>query len=129
MRNANSSIIITGMNLGFPEMVFLFVLALLIFGPKKLPEVGRQIGRFMNEFKRASNDFKAQIQQELDSIESDVKPHEILPPLHEPLNTLANRIFNPPSPARLEAAESERAAAEPEKQPEPNPGSKVAADV
>ncbi len=39
-------------------MVFLFILALLIFGPKQLPEVGRQIGRFMNEFKRASNEFK-----------------------------------------------------------------------
>ena len=47
------------MNLGFSEMVFLFILALLIFGPKRLPEVGRQIGRFMNEFKRASNELRS----------------------------------------------------------------------
>lgn len=54
-----------GMNLGFPEMLFLFLLALLIFGPRKLPEVGRQLGRALNEFKRASNEFKAQIETEI----------------------------------------------------------------
>jgi len=93
------------MNLGFGEMVFLFVLALLIFGPKKLPEIGRQIGRFMNEFKRASNEFKAQIESEINSIEADVKP-QILPPLQAPLNSLASRIFNPPSAEKLAAAEA-----------------------
>ena len=99
------------MNLGFSEMVFLFILALLIFGPKKLPEVGRQIGRFMNEFKRASNEFKAQIESEINSIDTGVQT-QILPPLHAPLNSLANRIFNPPPPERLKAAEEAQAAAE-----------------
>jgi len=47
------------MNLGFPEMVFIFIGALHLFGPKKLPEIGRQIGKALNEFKRASNEFKA----------------------------------------------------------------------
>lgn len=116
------------MNLGFPEMVFLFVLALLIFGPKKLPEVGRQIGRFMNEFKRASNEFKAQIQSEIDSIETDVKP-QFLPPLQAPLNSLASRIFNPPSPEKLEAAEAAATPVESAPPADPNPPSKVAADV
>jgi TatA/E family protein of Tat protein translocase len=116
------------MNLGFPEMVFLFVLALLIFGPKKLPEVGRQIGRFMNEFKRASNEFKAQIQSEIDSIETDVKP-QFLPPLQAPLNSLASRIFNPPSPEKLEAAEAAATPVERAPPADPNPPSKVAADV
>ncbi|PYV99319.1 MAG: twin-arginine translocase TatA/TatE family subunit, partial [Acidobacteria bacterium] len=37
------------MNLGFPEMIFIFLLALIIFGPKKLPEIGRQIGKALNE--------------------------------------------------------------------------------
>ena len=40
-----SGSIMETMNLGFPEMIFLFLLALIIFGPKKLPEIGRQIGR------------------------------------------------------------------------------------
>ncbi len=93
------------MNLGFSEMVFLFILALLIFGPKKMPEIGRQIGRFMNDFKRASNEFHSQIETEINELENEVKP-QILPPLQAPLGSLANRIFNPPSAERLEAAEA-----------------------
>ena len=117
------------MNLGFSEMVFLFILALLIFGPKKLPEVGRQIGRFMNEFKRASNEFKAQIESEINALESEVKP-TYLPPLHAPLNSLASRIFNPPPPEQLKAAEAQaEAAAEPVGDPDPNPAPKAAPDA
>ncbi len=117
------------MNLGFSEMVFLFILALLIFGPKKLPEVGRQIGRFMNEFKRASNEFKAQIETEINSLEAEVQP-QILPPLQAPLNSLASRIFNPPSAERLEAAEAAATPAEEKPvNPEPSPAPKVAPDA
>jgi Tat protein translocase TatB subunit len=118
------------MDLGFSEMIFLFVLALLIFGPKKLPEIGRTIGKFMNEFKRASNDFKSQIQSEINNLENEVQP-QILPPLHEPLGSLANRIFNPPSQARLEAAEAvkEQESAVIPEIPQTPPSSKVAPDV
>jgi sec-independent protein translocase protein TatB len=119
------------MNLGFSEMAFLFVLALLIFGPKKMPEIGRQIGRFMNDFKRASNEFRSQIETEINALESEVKP-QFLPPLHAPLGSLANRIFNPPSPERLEAAEaasSSPSSAEAAPAPEPPSSSKVAPDV
>ena len=49
-----------------PEMIFIFLLALILFGPKKLPEIGREIGKFLAEFKRASNDFKSQIQSEME---------------------------------------------------------------
>lgn len=59
------------MNLGFTEMAFIFVLALIIFGPKKLPEIGRQIGKFMAEFKRASNEFKWQLEAEMRQIEAE----------------------------------------------------------
>jgi TatA/E family protein of Tat protein translocase len=73
------------MNLGLPEMIFIFLLALIIFGPKKLPEVGRQIGKALAEFKRASNDFKAQLETEMRNLELEEaakKPAEptILPP-------------------------------------------------
>ena len=60
------------MNLGFPEMIFIFLLALIIFGPKKLPEIGRQIGRALNEFKRASNEFKAQIETEISHLDIEI---------------------------------------------------------
>jgi sec-independent protein translocase protein TatA len=68
------------MNLGFPEMIFLFMLALLIFGPKKLPEIGRQVGRALSEFKRASDEFKSQIQSEISKIDLEEGSHMILPP-------------------------------------------------
>ena len=68
------------MNLGFPEMVFIFLLALLIFGPKKLPEIGRQIGRGLTEFKRASNEFKSQIEDEVRQIELDETRKKAAPP-------------------------------------------------
>ncbi len=63
------------MNLGFPEMLFIFVLALLFFGPKKLPEIARQIGKALAEFKRASNEFQWQLQEEMRKLEqeADVK--------------------------------------------------------
>ncbi len=57
------------MNLGFSEMLFIFVFALIIFGPKKLPEIGRQIGKALAEFKRATNDFKYQLESEMRQIE------------------------------------------------------------
>ena len=115
------------MNLGFSEMVFLFILALLIFGPKKLPEVGRQIGRFMNEFKRASNEFRSQIESEINNLDVDVKP-QILPPLQAPLNSLASRIFNPPSAEKIEAA-APVAETTPAPAPEPPTAPKVAPDA
>ena len=69
-------------------MIFLFVLALIIFGPKKLPEIGRQVGRALNEFKRASNEFKAQIETEIANIEKESTP-QILPPTQPPVGAVA----------------------------------------
>ncbi len=65
--------------MSFSETIFLFLLALIIFGPKKLPEIARQVGKYMNEFKRASNEFKAQIEQEISNLEVE-KRQTILPP-------------------------------------------------
>jgi TatA/E family protein of Tat protein translocase len=68
-------------NLGMPELMMIMLLALLLFGPKKLPEIGKQVGKALGEFRRASNDLKRSIQDEvdkaqagLDSISSEVKP-------------------------------------------------------
>ena len=59
------------MNLGMPEMIFIFLLALILFGPKKLPEIGREIGKALNEFKRASNEFRSQLESEIDQLDVD----------------------------------------------------------
>src|SRR5271170_8307304 len=47
------------------DSAFIFLLALLLFGPKKLPELARQIGKLMGEFRRASNEFRMQMEEEL----------------------------------------------------------------
>ena len=51
--------------LGWQETVFIFLLALLIFGPKKLPELGKTIGKALTEFRRASNELKATLNREM----------------------------------------------------------------
>lgn len=53
----------------FADSIVIFLLALILFGPKKLPEIARQVGKLMVEFRRASNEFKAQIDDELRSME------------------------------------------------------------
>jgi TatA/E family protein of Tat protein translocase len=78
------------MNLGFPEMIFLFLFALILFGPKKLPEIGRQIGRALNEFKRASNEFKAQIESEISQLDIEQHRQTILPPVQAPGGSVAS---------------------------------------
>ncbi len=55
--------------MSLPDTVFIFVLALIIFGPKKLPEIGRQLGKLVGEFRRASNEFKFQIEEELRQVD------------------------------------------------------------
>lgn len=59
------------------DTIFIFCLALIIFGPKKLPEIGRQIGKLLVEFRRASNEFKMQIEEELHASEMAERQKEI----------------------------------------------------
>jgi TatA/E family protein of Tat protein translocase len=61
-----------------PELILIFVVALLLFGPRKMPQIGRSIGRAMGEFRRASNEFKRTIEDEvaadeLRDVEKDLK--------------------------------------------------------
>ncbi len=52
-------------NLGMADSIILMVMALVVFGPRRLPQIGRQIGKLMYEFPTASNDFKFQMEEEL----------------------------------------------------------------
>lgn len=52
--------------LGGSEVIVIFVLALLVFGPRKLPEIGRTIGRTLAEFRKATQDFKTSLEREVD---------------------------------------------------------------
>jgi TatA/E family protein of Tat protein translocase len=82
-------------NLGMPELMMILVLALLLFGPNKLPEIGKQVGKALGEFKRASNDLKRTIEDEMEKASSGLK------------------IDDPPKPeaAKVEAAKPEAAPA------------------
>jgi Tat protein translocase TatB subunit len=87
------------MNLGMPEMIFIFLLALVVVGPKKLPELGRQLGKFLAEFKRASNEFKNQLETEMLNIELEERAKKqddgskILPPVHAQNQGLSSDPF------------------------------------
>ena len=61
----------------FADSIVIFLLALILFGPKKLPEIARQIGKLMVEFRRASNEFKAQIDEELRAMEQQERQKKL----------------------------------------------------
>jgi TatA/E family protein of Tat protein translocase len=89
--------------LGVPELIFIFILALLIFGPKKLPEIGRTVGKGLAEFRKASNDLKRSINTEL-ALEEQPAP----PPVRtwEPPALTAARSPQPPAPPPPPAVET-----------------------
>ncbi len=66
--------------MSFSDTIFIFGLALVIFGPKKLPEIGRQLGKLVLEFRRASNEFKMQIEEELRAAELADRQKQIAAP-------------------------------------------------
>jgi sec-independent protein translocase protein TatA len=95
------------MNLGLPEMFFILLLALVIVGPKKLPEVARRLGKFLAEFKRTSNEFKHQIEAEMLNIELQERAKkaaegpQVLPP-EEPWERLMRPLADTVSRPRQE---------------------------
>ncbi len=52
-------------SIGMPELLIIFVIALVIFGPRKLPELGRSLGKSLSEFKRASNELRSTLDEEI----------------------------------------------------------------
>jgi Sec-independent protein translocase protein TatA len=74
------------------------------------------VARFLGEFRRASNEFRSQIESEINSLDTSASGskgygQQILPPTQAPLGSLATRIFNPPAPEKMEAAEDAAAEA------------------
>jgi sec-independent protein translocase protein TatA len=58
-------------SLGFGEILIILVLALVIFGPRRLPEIGRTVGRGLREFRRAASDFRSEIEADLEDEEDE----------------------------------------------------------
>jgi sec-independent protein translocase protein TatB len=80
--------------MSFSDTIFLFFLVLILFGPKKLPEMARQAGRLLAELRRASNEFKSQIETEIAHLEVQNK-QTVLPPTPPPQGTVASLSLNP----------------------------------
>src|SRR5581483_7758592 len=59
--------------IGMPEMFAIFVIALLLFGPKKLPELGRTLGKALSEFKRAKNELKSTFESHMNELERETR--------------------------------------------------------
>ena len=59
---------------GVPEMFLIFTLALLLFGPKKLPELGRMLGKGLSEFRRAKNELKSTFETHMRELEKETRP-------------------------------------------------------
>jgi sec-independent protein translocase protein TatB len=96
--------------MSLPDTIFIFGLALVIFGPKKLPEIGRQIGKLVFEFRRASNEFKMQIEEELRAAEQAERQKKLAAESSQELApaVIAKEamIVRPPSTGEMVSTES-----------------------
>jgi sec-independent protein translocase protein TatB len=121
--------------MSLPDTIFIFGLALVIFGPRKLPEIGRQLGKLLYEFRRASNEFKMQIDEELRAAEQADRQKQLaatVTPVTPP-PALEAPVIRPPSEGETVSSESPTArvipvhdeAAELEKVGENNPEMKA----
>jgi TatA/E family protein of Tat protein translocase len=113
-------------SLGLPELLLIFVVALIVFGPKKLPEIGRTLGKALGEFKKATDDLK-------NTIEREVRVEE-LKEIRQIPSTIAASVMNPPAetvsrsePVTVQA-ETVTPAHEPVPAPTPAPAATPQAD-
>jgi sec-independent protein translocase protein TatA len=72
--------------IGLPELIIILIVALIVFGPKKLPDLAKSLGKGMAEFKKATDDFKSTIQSDMSSIENEVRDVK---------KDLTEEIYNP----------------------------------
>src|SRR3954454_246477 len=87
----------------FMDSIFIFGLMLVLFGPKKLPEIARQAGKLMMEFRRASNEFKMQMEDELRADEQAERQKKLEAETAAAVALAASAL--PPAPAQAETTE------------------------
>lgn len=81
--------------IGVPELIIIFVVALIVFGPRKLPELGKSLGRGLAEFRRASNELKSTIEDEVRAIESEARENLSVEPESR---SISQSSFEEPKP-------------------------------
>ena len=90
-------------SIGMPEMLVILVIALIIFGPRKLPELGKSLGKSLAEFKRASNELKSTLEEEI-RIEEQQNTKRATAPL-PPSGTVSPTPATPAEPAPVHHAD------------------------
>ena len=94
--------------LGIPELIVIFVIALVVFGPKRLPDLGRSVGRAMSEFKKASQEFQDSVKEEMKEVEKTAQVEEIKTLGQEIAPVSREQIFVPKGVLGSEHPEMER---------------------
>ena len=82
-------------DIGLQELVLIFVIALIVFGPKNLPQLGRSLGRAMREFRRASDEFRSTLETNLHMNEPDPVPSSPEPAVTEPTPPSTTAVSEP----------------------------------
>ena len=85
-------------SIGMPELIIIFMIALIIFGPRKLPELGRSLGKSLGEFKRASNELR-------NTLEEEIRLEEQKPKVEEPTHKTEPTMTAEASPTPIEPQE------------------------
>jgi sec-independent protein translocase protein TatA len=89
--------------IGFPELLIILVVALIVFGPRKLPELGRSLGKSLSEFKRASNELRNTLEEEVRLEDQKAKP--VAGPGRPDAGLPPSAIDTPTSPERIARGE------------------------
>ncbi len=90
--------------IGMPEVLVILVVALIIFGPKKLPDLAKSLGKGFAEFKRASQDLKSSMDMEIDKEEKSNDSYQP-PPISKPPDSITEE--QPPAPQENDEASKE----------------------
>jgi sec-independent protein translocase protein TatA len=87
-------------SIGMPELIIIFTVALIVFGPRKLPDLGRSLGKSLQEFRRASNELKHTLDEEI-SLEERQAERKSAPALPSPPSTDPASIESPAAPETI----------------------------
>jgi sec-independent protein translocase protein TatA len=97
-------------SIGPAELILIFVIALLVFGPKKLPEIGRSVGKALREFKKTSDEIKGRIEEEIEASElKDIRKdiQSGVDDLRSSVNKVASEITRAPEEIKKDIENNE----------------------